>query len=439
MKHFFLLHFLLLNSLSAIELDCNFVSYSIDGYNCKVENLKVKDNEKEITIVKGQHLPGKNNRNVDTLYIPSADCVTSLPVGVSKHFVNLKKLEVTYGSLKNIAKSDFSGLISLQTIFITKTLLSSIPENTFDNLLRLETLILSDNKIRELKLKTFEKLSSLKKLSLSANSLEILRSKVFEQNLKLEEIDLSNNKLRVIDATTFSHLKYLKKVSLEGNFCTTKSFVNDFIKTDLIAELSNKCTNEIVKSSKLTEMNHEIFKLQQIANSSSQEIKTINENLVKKLLEIDKIESEKQKLINDVVDFRVNLTIADENNKDVEFRLNEAYKTIRQVKIDFDIFKENCLKVEENYLAIMNEKIEQEILQHNKTTETFESAESSGVFFIKTAHISSSSVFILLLVTVAALAGNILLIIVIIRVKKTANVSSKDELEMGDKNQNDTK
>lgn len=121
---------------------------------------------------------------------------------------------------------------------------------------------------------------------------------------------------------------------------------------------------------------------------------------------------------------------------DLGFRLNEAYKTIRNLKEDFDTHKEKCVKIEENYNKIMSEKIEHEISRRNETAETFESAESSRVF-IKTAYISSSSALILLLIMVSVLAANILLVIVIIKMKRKANVSKSDETEMGDKNVHD--
>lgn len=398
------------------------MTYSIDGYNCKVENLRTDEIDREVKAIKGKHLPGKKNWNVDTFYVPSANCVTYLPTGVSKNFVNLRKFEVSYGSLKFVSPDDFSGFNFLQTISITKTLLSSIPEETFHKVPQLETLMLSDNKIRELKLKMFEKLLSLKKLSLSGNSLEILEAKLFETNLKIEEIDLSNNKLRVIDAQTFSSLKYLAKLELEGNFCATKTFPKDVTMKVLEAELSDKCTidTEIVKSSKLTEMNHEIVLLQQSVNTSSETIKRLSENAVKVSLEVGKFESKIRELVKEV---QGNLTIAVEKNDDLEARLEEAYKTIRRLKEDFDVSNEKCVEIKENYDAMKNGKDEQ----------NFESAESSR-FFIKAKHISSSSVLVLLVVIVVALAGNFILIIIIIRVKRNSNALKTNEAEMSEKN-----
>lgn len=412
---------IVLNSSLAIDLTCNFVSYSIDGYNCKVENLRVDARDREVKAIKGHHLQGKRNWNVDTFYIPSADCVTYLPTGISRSFVNLKKFEVSYGSLKFISENDFSGFNFLQTISITKTLLSSIPEETFYKVPQLETLILSDNKIREMKLKLLEKLSSLKKLSMSGNSLEVLEAKLFERNLKIEEIDLSNNKLRVIDAQTFNPLKYLTKLALEGNFCTIQSFPKDVTLKALEAELYDKCTSdtEIVKSSKLTEMNHEIVLLQQSVNTSSETIKRLTENGVKVSLEIDKVESEKQEFVEKV---QRNLTIANEKNEDLEARLEQAYKTVTRLKEDFDGCNEKCVEIKENCDAMKKEKVE----------ENFDSAESSR-FFIKTTHISSLSVLVLLMVTVAALAGNLILIIIIIRVKRNLKALKTNESEMSEK------
>lgn len=437
----FLVFLILITGSTAIDLKCNFILYSVDGYNCKAENTKTEENSREIQEVKGMHLPWKSNENVDTLYFPSADCMTFLPSGVGKYFPNLKKFEVSHGSLKYITQSDFSGLTSLQTIFITKTLLSSIPEDAFNSVTNLETLKLSDNKIRDLKIKTFEKLKNLRKLSLSENLLETLQSKIFESNLKLEEIDLSNNKLRVIEPETFNSLKNMRKISFGGNFCTSKNVPGDLALTELEHELVNKCTRdtEIVKSSKLAEMSHEIFALRQYVNSSSHKMEGLEENLGKMRLKILKIESENRGLINDVERFRLNSSISNEKNEDLSVKLNGAYatvkilkeklddttETLRKTEENFVIHQEKCLKIEENY----NKNIEQENFRRNESVETFEIAESSQAF-IKTAHIKSSSFFIILLVMVTSLTGNILLIIAIIRVSRNKKASKPNESEM---------
>jgi hypothetical protein len=423
---------------TTIDLNCDFILYSIDGYNCKAENIKTEENNRNLQDVKGLHLKGRNNGNVDTLYFPSSDCMTFLPSGVGKIFPNLKKFEISHGSLKYITQSDFAGLKSLQTIFIMKTLLSSIPEDAFNSLSSLETLKLSDNKIRDLKMKTFENLSSLKKLSLSENSLEILPSKIFEKNLKLEEIDLSNNKLRVIEAETINSLKNLKKISFVGNFCVWKNFPVDLTLTELGLEIVNKCTNdiEIVKSSTLTEMNHEFLVLRQYVNSSSQKMEGLEGNLAKLRMKMVKIESENRGLINDGERLRVNSSILNEKNEDLFAKLNGAYVTIKTLKDNLDITAEKLQKTEENlmshrekYLKLEQNYNEQEILRRNESVESFETAESSQAF-IKTAQITSSSLFTILLVMVTSLTGNILLIIVIIRVSRNKKVQKPNDSEM---------
>lgn len=426
----------------AIELNCNFVFYSIDGYNCKVESFTNDESNRELLRVKGQHLPDKSHDKVDTLYFPSADCMTFLPLSVGKFFLNLKKLEVSHGSLKYITQSDFAGLNSLKTIFITKTLLTSIPEDTFNSLTNLEILILSDNKIRDLKPKTFGKLLNLRKVSLSENSLGILPSQIFEENLKIEKIDLSNNKLRVIEAETFNHLKNLRRIALEGNFCTSKSFSGDLMLIELELELTNKCSSdtEIVKSSTMTEMNHEILVLRQSFNASSEKMKRLKENLEAMTLKNTKIESENRDLINDVDKMRINSSIAQEENEDLSIKLNEAYKTIASLKDYLDNITENMKTSDEKYENLQeeyakieencNELIENAISLRNESVETFESAESSPVF-IKNVLASSSSLLIVLIVMVSALTGNILLIIVIIRVKRNKSMPKAESTEMG--------
>lgn len=59
----FIIYLSLIIEAQGIFLNCNFVTYTVDGYNCKVDDLKIDVHNTQIT-VKGQHVPGKRNWNV---------------------------------------------------------------------------------------------------------------------------------------------------------------------------------------------------------------------------------------------------------------------------------------------------------------------------------------------------------------------------------------
>lgn len=382
-----------------IDLKCVFVTYTFDGYNCKAENLKIENQDTAVTDIKGSHLASKSNSNVAVLYIPSSNCIKSIPSGISRFFPNLKKLEATDGSLKYLSQKSFAGLNSLQTIDIRGNLLSKIPDDTFDNLPKLEILILNENRIQKIELNTFEKLLSLKKVLLSENLLETLPKELFEKNMELEEIYLSNNRLRHIDADFTSELKHLKNLALDGNFCISKVYPEDMSLDKLKAEISSKCTNgtEFVYSSELTKMSHDLLISQQGVNASIEKIIKLEESLMKRSLDVDALESDKRELINELGYMQLNLTASNEKNQDLELRLENEFETIRKLKESFDLLQDNCSKIEERYENMMQVKIDEEILRHNKTVISLKAAESSKDF-IKTAFVSSSFVLIMLLI-----------------------------------------
>lgn len=416
---------ILISQSTALEVQCTFVKYSFDGYNCKATNLRVDEPNVEVKKVIGQHVKDKTNLNVDVFYIPSTHCAKYLPKGVSEFLPNLKKVEVSEGSLKNISRNDFTGMNSLQTIDIRTNLLAALPGDTFNDLPRLEILILTDNRIANLEIKTFVKLTLLKKVWLTGNLLENLPAKLFDKNSKLEEVYLSKNRLRIIE--NFVDFKYLKVLELSDNFCISKRSPKDLSLNALSLEISIKCANdtEIVKSSMLTEMNHELLLLKRNVNTSSDSLKQLEENLMKSSLTIDYLRSEKRELINEVVDIQANLTIADERNYDLDSKLTEAYNAIRLLKITYDALEVNCSIIEKDYYRIIvDHQIEQQILRRNRTA-MLEDAESSKVF-IATAFAITAFVFVVLLITAVSM-------LLIIRLKRNVNEIEMKATEDADK------
>lgn len=372
---------ILILKTDSIDLQCTFKKYS-DGYNCQAENLKVSSLDTELTDVIGEHQPGRKNWNVNVLFIPTSNCLRYLPSGISKFFANLNKLQVSEGSLKTLTPNDFAGLTSLRAINIQSNLISNIHEDTFSNLPKLEELNLNDNRIQELQLRTFESLSGLRKIFLSENLLETLPVKLFEKNIQLEEIRLSNNRLRIIDADIISTLENLKIFALDGNFCISKIFPNDLAIESLRMEISTKCTSKTFQASSLSGANNELLVSCPSVNTSCAKIMELEETLMKRSLDVDKLESEKRELLNEIA-------------------------TMRSLKESSEDPESNCSDTKE-YEKLLLEKINVEISRHNETAESLKLTESSKNF-IRTAFVTSS--FVLIMLLIIAFAINVLLII----------------------------
>lgn len=404
-----------LKIVQCLDLNCDFKIYRVDGYNCKITKLYIDDEGSEISKLNGNHYLGKNDSNVEVLYIPSTNCIKFLPTNFGKYFTNLKKVEVSEACLKFISPNVFVGLNSLETVDIRKNLLSAIPGDTFDILVHLHTLMLSDNKIEKLETETFEKLTILKKLWLSGNSLEILQEKLFAKNFFLEEVLLSNNRLRIIDSGAFSHLKQLKSILLDRNFCISKSFPRDSSLDDLKAEFSSKCTNdtEIVKSSSYAEMTNEIHELRKNFSESSERASQLEESVKKSFATVGEL----------IESYQANQTYFHEENQDLKFRLNEAYKTINYLKESFDSLQENYSKVEDNFNEMLDERIRQEVSRHNEAAEQLEISESFNAS-IRNALATTAFVLILLVIIV------VLIVFIRCKVGKNANSTSTHDTEM---------
>lgn len=205
-----------------IELNCQFVNSFFLGYTCKTENLEIEDQNVEISVVTGHHT-GKNNSDVVRLYVDKED-TKYLPVNISKHFKNLRIIQVSYTELISITKSNFVGLKSLEHLKITycvtdtmDTMGLTIDENTFSDLKMLKNLDLTNNGINRIAEKTFEKLKRMDELSLSKNLLETLPENVFEKNRDLRVLYLDNNQLTFLPKRLFVNNVEMRYLYLQSN------------------------------------------------------------------------------------------------------------------------------------------------------------------------------------------------------------------------------
>ena len=228
--------------VKALDVNCGFSKHS-DGYNCQALAFKVNQPNMTITGVKGNHMTGSKNNDVEVLYVTSNYQMDYIPFGLSSVFPNLNKFDVQTTSLAYISKASFQGLNNLKSINFLSGEIEVIPEDTFSELIYLQTLNLRSNKIQKFEEGTFSSLENLKFLYLHDNKIFMLQSKLLANNVNLETINFSNNNLRIIGSNLMSNLNNLKNLNFEGNICINKNYKNGFSKLEITKEIMIKCSD----------------------------------------------------------------------------------------------------------------------------------------------------------------------------------------------------
>ena len=258
--------------LKAIELKCQF-SYEKDGYNCKAMDLKVRDENVEITSI-SRNQNDVNESLVDVFYVLENMEIEYLPKGIQHYFPKLKIYEVVSSSLKNIRKQDFLNLNTLKALRLSHNKIEFLPDDVFTTLWNLESLDLKNNQIKEINDETFMNLTNLKVIKLNYNKLEAITSKLFLKNINLIEINLSDNVLNIIGFQCFTHLPSLEELYLNSNLCIDKIYRNINV-IEIQKELIGKCKDPLEEDMiaefnlKLLEYERSYIENQEIINTLS--------------------------------------------------------------------------------------------------------------------------------------------------------------------------
>lgn len=139
-------------------------------YTCVVHTSPVVKQNTVITSIKGAHLPGKTNSDVQAIIFMSKTA-HFVPKGLNEFFPNLIAMKIVDCGLKSISREDLEGLENLSMMFLNNNELMSLPNDLF------------------------AKMPKLQMISMRANKLEVITSQVFKPILKnpVEFIDLRQN------------------------------------------------------------------------------------------------------------------------------------------------------------------------------------------------------------------------------------------------------
>lgn len=128
-----------------------------------------------------------------------------------------KFLSLAKNQISEIAMS-FQFYSELQFLDFSENKIENIGQNNFENLKNLRVLNASYNSIKELYEDVFLGLGQLQVLDLSVNQIEKVERKVLAQLRNLKELTLDRNRLDSLDWDVFQGLEKLEKLSAKFNF-----------------------------------------------------------------------------------------------------------------------------------------------------------------------------------------------------------------------------
>lgn len=418
----------IINIVKALDINCGFSKHS-DGYNCQALAFIVNQPNMTITGVKGNHMTGSKNNDVEVMYVTSNYQMDYIPFGLSSVFPNLNKFDVQTTSLAYISKDSFKGLNNLKSINFLSGEIEKIPGDTFSELIYLQTLNLRSNKIQKFEEETFSSLENLKFLYLHDNKIFMVQSKLLINNVNLEIINFSNNNLRIIGSELMTNLNNLKNLNFEGNVCVNKNYKNGFNKLEITKEIMIKCSNPfedqidgLKKANK--ELNTTVYSLK---NSITGYIVVQNELLSNVTAAVDEIKDKKQTIEKKNVIIEElklkdqqtvsNLTYLETYSTNLQQTIDETNKTtillgetIEELKVNLTLAFEN----NDNLKVLLNSNLKENENQTNELQQKLVATES----FLKTY---KHSLYLSGLVLIAVMIS---FIIMEIKHKKSPNSES---------------
>jgi hypothetical protein len=164
MKILFLLA--IFTSSSAIVINCKFDNKSFSQldsfYACAVTSLEIKF-KRIITKVNGNHLHGKTNKDVKTLFFEEFSEITFIPRGIENFFPNIFALGFDLCNITQLNAEDLKPLKNLEWFSIERNFyLERIPSKFFANNPKLKALWFSHNNIKHVGVNLLDSLSHLR-------------------------------------------------------------------------------------------------------------------------------------------------------------------------------------------------------------------------------------------------------------------------------------
>lgn len=207
-------------SLSLLNLRGNRISSLMLEEPLALQNLihlDVSNSQlKEISATSFSMMPSLQHLNLSHNFQ-----LHTIPIKLFHPLTGLRKLDLSYDSLKALSPELFVKCTSLEWLSLSNNMISEVPENVFDILASLSYLNLAGNNISNLKSGIFAGLRSLRVLDLKKNHLTTFKGELFitwkSNGTNVEILDLSDNQISYLFPTSFKVHPNIKYVNLARN------------------------------------------------------------------------------------------------------------------------------------------------------------------------------------------------------------------------------
>lgn len=357
--------FIIIKSTSSELLNCDFIYFDEDGYNCKM--IDSFNEQKEITEVAGSHRAGKNLTNVETFYISSQSDTNYMPTNLCTHFPNLKKIDIYAKKLVEVTKDIFDGCSKLEVIYLRNLNFNNFSEDIFCRTPTLTKVMVIDSKI------------------------EVLQKDIFKNNEKIFYIKFDNNGLKLADFELSENQKSnINHFSFLNNPCISKAYKSDDYRSpslnDVILELSTKCRiSSVTTLAPPVESPNE--QRIQILETKVEDLEEVRKSLVVKIQ--DGVRDAKEALTNTGMKVEVLQTRLDTFSKYIETNLTAE---IRDVKTNFDKLNSEAVKISSQSVE-MSKKVEENLKLKSSNLEIQSNIDHNESLLIAT--------FVLQMITIA--------------------------------------
>lgn len=225
-----------------IEIKCTFSGTS--GYGCFATEFVIRQNETQTIAFVGDHLPGRSNIDVDSMYLIHPP----LPFFVAEVFTtfpNLQGMTLSQGTLNiqggsfelannldnleisrsHVVLSDFAltGSGNLKVIQIADCETLRIDESAFVGLRSLETLLIFRSNIHHIGENTFRSLANLDQFWMANTQVKVIPAKLFVANTQLRTILLVSNPIAQIGRSFIDSLAQLEVLEVSASNCVSSN------------------------------------------------------------------------------------------------------------------------------------------------------------------------------------------------------------------------
>jgi hypothetical protein len=179
----------------ATVLECDFQMYKSfygNEYTCVAKNFQTSLNDRNITDVKGDHLPDRTNFDVKQLMIKKQAC-PYLPLNIASYFKNLQVYYVMNSNTHHLLKGDLDGLTYLKIFDVSHNPVEQLGSSFFEGHESIEIVSFYDCHLKIIAPDALDPLINLKEAYFQMNSCIDFETKSNFAELKIEITDKCQN------------------------------------------------------------------------------------------------------------------------------------------------------------------------------------------------------------------------------------------------------